>query len=69
MNTEISVIEVAMTANTTWLAPRMAAAAGGSPRSTRRWMFSSTTMASSTTMPMARISAKSVRMLIEKPKA
>ena len=32
-----------------------------------RWMFSSTTMASSTTMPMASTAASSVRVLIENP--
>ncbi|MNN68869.1 hypothetical protein D3C81_1846100 [compost metagenome] len=32
-----------------------------------RWMFSSTTMASSTTRPMASTMASSVRVLMEKP--
>ena len=46
-----------------------AASGGGSPRSTRRWMFSSTTIASSTTRPMDSTSASRVSRLIEKPNA
>ena len=53
----------------TWRVPRNAASGGGSPRSARRWMFSSTTMASSTTRPIDSTSASSVSRLIEKPNA
>ena len=53
----ISVAEVATTAKVTWRVPRQEAFSGLSPSSIRRWMFSSTTIASSTTRPMARISA------------
>ncbi|MNZ91229.1 hypothetical protein D3C78_1102040 [compost metagenome] len=51
----------------TSLAPRKAAFIGGWPSSMCREMFSSTTMASSTTRPVARISAISDRLLSEKP--
>ena len=43
----------------------VSAASRGSPRSTRRWMFSSTTIASSTTRPMASTRASRVSRLIE----
>ncbi len=58
---------VATTAKNTCLAPRWAATSGGSPSSIRRWMFSTTTMASSTTSPMASTRASSVSRLIENP--
>ena len=45
--------------------PTMAASTGFSPSSICRWMFSSTTMASSTTRPMASTMASRVRRLIE----
>ena len=44
-----------------------AAARGPMPSLRRRTMFSSTTMASSTTRPVASTKASSVRMLSEKP--
>ena len=44
-----------------------AAASGASPCSILRSTFSTTTMASSTTMPIASTMANSVRVLIEKP--
>ena len=44
-----------------------AASSGGTPFSTCREMFSSTTMASSTTRPVATISAISDRLFSEKP--
>ncbi len=46
-----------------------AASRGLRPSESFRSMFSTTTMASSTTMPMASTSAKRVRVLIEKPAA
>ena len=48
-------------------APRMAAANGAMPSSMWRKMFSSMTMESSTTRPMASTRASSVSVLIEKP--
>ena len=48
-------------------APMSAASSGGTPFSTCREMFSSTTMASSTTRPVATISAISDRLFSEKP--
>ena len=68
-NTAISVSEVAITAKVTWRAPSTPATSGLSPCSIRRWMFSSTTIASSTTIPIARMSASRVSTLIEKPSA
>ena len=52
-NTAISVQVVAMTAKPISRAPSKEASSGGSPCSMRRWMFSISTIASSTTMPMA----------------
>ena len=48
--------------------PLKAASRADSPCSTWRKMFSSMTMASSTTSPIASTSDSSVRVLIEKPK-
>ena len=67
MNTAASVAVVASTAKNTCLRPWTAAARGPRPRARWREMFSMTTMASSTTRPVARTSASSVMMLIEKP--
>jgi len=64
-NTAISTSVVDMTAKPICRAPCTAARSGGSPRSMWRWMFSSTTIASSTTRPMARTAANSVSTLIE----
>ena len=47
----------------------MAALTGGMPSSTCRLMFSSMTIASSTTSPTASTSASRVSVLIEKPNA
>ena len=47
--------------------PFSAASSGASPFSTNREMFSIITIASSTTKPVAMVSAMSVRLLIEKP--
>ncbi len=49
------------------LEPFSAACSGGSPASIWREMFSIITMASSTTKPVAMVSAISVRLLIENP--
>ena len=67
MKTAASVAVVEITAKNTCLAPSTAAARGPMPSCRRRAMFSSTTMASSTTRPVASTSASSVRMLSEKP--
>ena len=48
--------------------PRRAASIGGAPSSTQRVMFSSTTIASSTTRPIASVTPISVSVLIVKPK-
>ena len=64
-NTDTSTSVVATTAKPTWRVPRHAATSGVSPARMRRWMFSSTTMASSTTSPIASTSASSVSRLIE----
>ncbi len=67
-NTAISTIEVATTAPDTSRIAAAAAWRGDNPRSwRRRSMFSTTTMASSTTRPVARVSPNRVSVLIEKP--
>ena len=53
----------------TSLMARLAASGGESPRAILRSTFSTTTMASSTTMPMASTRPKSDRLLIENPNA
>ena len=68
-NTATSTAVVAITAKATCAVPRFAASSGGSPRSARRWMFSTTTIASSTTRPMQSTIASSVSRLIVNPKA
>ena len=45
----------------------MVASRGGSPLAIQRSMFSTTTMASSTTMPIASTSPKRVKLFNEKP--
>ncbi len=69
-NTATSTIEMATTAPVTSAMLRLAASKGES-RSVwiSRSMFSITTMASSTTRPVARVSPNRVRVLIENPKA
>ena len=67
MKTAASVAVVATTAKNTCRAPSTAAARGPMPSARCRSMFSSTTMASSTTRPVASTMASSVRMLSEKP--
>ncbi|SAJ34545.1 Uncharacterised protein [Enterobacter cloacae] len=62
MNTATSESVIDNTVKPTWRAPVIAAWIGGSPSSMRRAMFSTTTMASSTTKPVAMISAISDRL-------
>jgi hypothetical protein len=66
-NTATSATVVEMTAKYTSFVPSSAAFIGFSPRSMRVYTFSSTTIASSHTTPIASTSATSVRMLIVKP--
>src|SRR5947207_2327690 len=69
VNTATSAIVVAMTANPISFVPRTAASSGDSCSSSWcRNAFSSTMIASSTTMPIAIVSASSVKLLIEKPR-
>ena len=63
-NTDTSTTVVAITAKPIWRLPSMAASSGGLPCSRWRTMFSSTTMASSTTRPMARTAASRVSVLM-----
>jgi len=67
MNTAANTAVVVMTAKKTCRVPRTAAARGFKPAFLCLTIFSRTTMASSTTIPVASRSASSVRMLIEKP--
>ena len=68
-NTATSAIVVAMTANAISFVPRTAASSGVSCSSSWcRNAFSSTMIASSTTMPIAIVSASRVKLLIEKPR-
>ena len=67
MNTAISDRLIDSTVNPTSRAPCSAAANGAIPFSTWRAVFSRTTIASSTTKPVAMVSAISVKLLIEKP--
>ena len=60
---------IAITAKAISDVPFRAASRGDSPSSMCRWMFSTTTMASSTTIPMARTRASRVSVLTEKPRA
>ena len=70
MNTAHSTSTMAMTAPvTSCMALAVAWRGVRSSVSSMRAMFSMTTMASSTTMPMASTRAKSVRVLMEKPSA
>ena len=68
-NTAASVNVIATTAKPTSWAPLSAAFSGASPSSMWRKMFSSTTMESSTTRPMASTSDSSVSVLMVKPAA
>ena len=69
MNTAISDTLMVSTVKPTSRAPSSAARRRDRPISRWREMFSSTTMASSTTKPVATVSAISVRLLSEKPSA
>src|SRR6185295_3401399 len=68
-NTAQSTSAVAMIGLVTSLMARLAASTGDKPSAMLRSTFSTTTMASSTTMPMASTRPKSERLLIEKPSA
>ena len=68
MNTATRLTEIETTVKLISLAPMIAALRGSSPSSVWRTMFSSTTIASSTTKPVARVSASSDRLLSVKPK-
>ncbi len=58
---------ITMTGNAISRAPVSAAASGSMPSSMWRWMFSTTTIASSTTSPIASTIASSVSRFTEKP--
>ena len=64
-STAASVSVIAITGPVISFMPTIAASSGGSPSSIWRWMFSTTTIASSTTRPIARTMASSDRRLIE----
>lgn len=68
-NTAISTSEMPITAADTSSIVTIAASRGDFPASMFRSTFSTTTMASSTTIPMARINPKSVSRFSEKPSA
>src|SRR5579884_3399075 len=68
-NTAQSTSAVAMMGLVTSLMARFAASGGDNPSAMLRSTFSTTTMASSTTMPMASTKPNSERLLIEKPTA
>ncbi len=65
--TAIKVVVIATTGHASSRAPRMAASCGLMPSSMWRWMFSSTMIASSTTMPIASTIASKVSRLMVKP--
>ena len=66
-NTTTMQAVVAMTASPIWSAPSIEARYGRAPACTRFWMFSISTMASSTRMPMTRVKASSVTTFRLKP--
>ena len=65
--TAISVVVIATTGHASSRAPRIEASNGVIPSSMCRWMFSSTMIASSTTMPIASTIASRVSRLMVKP--
>ena len=65
--TATSVVVIATTGQASSRAPLIAASWGDMPSSICRWMFSSTMMASSTTMPIASTIASRVSRLMVKP--
>ena len=70
MNTDTRITVVPTTAPVIWLMALMVAALGGSPSSAMmRSTFSTTRMASSTTMPITSTMANMARMLIDMPAA
>ena len=69
MNTALSTRAMAMTAPLTSFIALWVASAGESPSAMCRSTFSTTTMASSTTIPIASTSPNNERLLIENPKA
>ncbi len=64
-HTATVVSEVDSTGDATWVAPTRAASRGGNPRCSWLNEFSRTTMASSTTRPMAIVSPARVMMFSE----
>src|ERR1051325_10971218 len=68
-NTAHSTSAVATIGLVTSLMARLAASTGDKPSAILRSTFSTTTMASSTTIPMASTKPNSERLLIEKPSA
>ena len=68
-NTAQSTRAVAIIGLVTSLIARLAASTGDKPSAMLRSTFSTTTMASSTTMPMANTRPNSERLLMEKPNA
>jgi hypothetical protein len=69
MNTAESPNAIAITAPVTSVIARYAASRGARPCSIQRSTFSTTTIASSTTMPIASTRPNKVRVLIENPSA
>ncbi len=69
MNTATSEIEIDITVNATSFAPRTAASNGRMPASMCRMMFSSTTIASSTTRPTAMVRPMSEMLSRLRPSA
>ena len=67
MKTELSTSVMAMTGPVISSMALIVASRGGRPLAIQRSMFSTTTMASSTTMPIASTSPNRVRLLSEKP--
>ena len=65
--TAIRVVVIATTGHASSRAPRSAASIGVMPSSMWRWMFSSTMIASSTTIPIASTIANRVSRLMVKP--
>ena len=66
-NTELSTSAMAITGPATSAIARRAASRAGSPPDSQRSTFSTTTIASSTTIPMASTRPNSERLLREKP--
>ncbi len=69
MKTELSTSVMAITGPVISSMALIVASRGGRPLAIQRSMFSTTTMASSTTMPIASTSPKSVRLFKENPRS